>query len=195
MSKQIKENSFDAAGGGTAGSINVQPSLGNHASPNHYYNDPINTHGSNKDKYYDPNVTGQPEKTIWNQTELNQLIDKMFKGKEKPTIDDVYAGIQYETGKMIHKDIQVAKRIVIDNLIKHGAKFYTKLGMLNIGMDDEESDKSKVMKERVNILNQMIAEKEAKRTDLRLNDAIQDILKEKRDYKSLRSEELFKKHT
>jgi hypothetical protein len=60
--------------------------------------------------------------------------------------------------------------------------------MLNI----DDTDMTPEMKERVNVLNRMVAEKQKKRKDLQLNDAIQDILREKREQKFAKSDCLIK---
>lgn len=191
MSRPIRENSFDAATGGSAGSINFQPSLGTHASPGNYQ-DPSKFHSSDYNKYYNKDTTGQPDTQVGDTSgSFDKDIDRLFKNKEKPTLDDVMCGIQYELQNMIKKDKRIAKERVIDNLKKYGAKFYTKLGMMNI--NDKDMDVSPVMQERINVLNQMVSEKQARRVDLKLNDAIQDILKEKREMKSARASELLKK--
>ncbi len=191
MSKKIRENSFDGAPGGSAGSINLQPSLGTHASPGNYQ-DPAKFHSSDYNKYYNKDTTGQPDTQVGDRSgSLAKDVDRLFNLKEKPTIDDIMCGIQYELQNMVTKDKRIAKERVIDNLKKHGAKFYTKLGMLNI--NDKNMDVTPVMQERIDVLNQMVAEKQSKRADFKLNDAIQNILQEKRDQKSYRADELLKK--
>lgn len=183
MSNKVRENAFDAAPGGTAGIINYQAPIGTHSSPSNYQ-DP----SKNYNKYYDPNVTGQPDTQVTDSGSFDKDVEKLFVGKEKPTIDDVLAGMQYELQNMIQKDKRVAKERVIDNMKKHGPKYYTKLHMLNI----DDSDMTPEMKERVNVLNKMVAEKQEKRKDLKLNDAIQDILREKRETKFAKSDCLIK---
>lgn len=187
MSEKIKENSFDAAPGGLAGSLNLQGGS-SFATPNFSYQDPSKFTPGDYNKYFNPDVTGQPD-TKAESGSFDQDVDKLFKSKQKPTPDDVIAGIQYELQKMIKKDKRIAKERVIDNMKKYGSKYYTKLGMLNI--DDKKMDVDP-MQERLNILNQMISEKAEKRKDLKLNDAIQAILQEKRDMKSAKSEILIK---
>jgi DNA-directed RNA polymerase beta' subunit len=140
-------------------------------------------------KYYDGNTTGQPDTRIMDDSgSFDGDVEQLFTKKEKPTIDDVVAGMQYELQNMVQKDKRVAKARVIDNLKKFGSKYYTKLHMLNI----DDTDMAPQMKERLNILNKMVSEKEEKRKDLRLNDAIQDILREKREQKFAKSDCLIK---
>lgn len=180
MSNKIVENSFYPAPGGSLGSLNYQSSIGNHASPNNYQN-PSKFASSDANKYFDSNSTGQPDtRTSMDQSgSFDGEVEKLFKNKEKPTMDDVLAGIHYELNNMIAKDKHIAKLKVIDNLKKHGPKYYTKLHMLNI--DDKDMDSP--MAERINVLNQMIEEKKEKRKDMQLNDSIKDILQQKRDEK------------
>lgn len=179
MNKSIKENSFDPAPGGAAGALNYQAPIGTHSSPSNYQ-DFSKFSSSDYNKYYDKNQTGQPDTRKTDESgSFAKDVDQIFKSKEKPTIDDVMCGIQYELQNMLRKDKRIAKERVIDNMKKFGPKYYTKLDMLNI--NDKEMKPE--MQERINILNKMVAEKEAKRQDLKLNDAIQDILREKRDQK------------
>jgi hypothetical protein len=180
----LKENAFDAAPGGTSGIINYQAPVGTHSSPSNYQDS-----SNNFNKYYDPNATGQPDTQITGDSgSFDGDVENLFVGKEKPTIDDVMAGLQYELQNMIKKDKRVAKERVIDNMKKHGPKYYTKLHMLNI----DDTDMTPEMQERVNVLNKMVAEKQEKRKDLQLNDAIQDILREKREKKFAKSDCLIK---
>jgi hypothetical protein len=184
MSNKIRENAFDAAPGGTSGIVNYQAPVGTHSSPSNYTTP---TDGFNK--YYDSNATGQPDTHVNDDSgSFDGDVEQLFKDKDKPTIDDVMAGMQYELQNMIRKDKRVAKERVIDNMKKFGPKYYTKLHMLNI----DDTDMTPEMKERVNVLNRMVAEKQKKRKDLQLNDAIQDILREKREQKFAKSDCLIK---
>lgn len=200
MKKILKCNSFDAAPGGAAGSINIQPSLGTHASPSNYQ-DPSKFTSSDYNKYYDKDRTSQPDTRVTDTSgSFNPDVDKLFKGKVKPTVDSVLCGIQYELSVMIHKDKRIAKERVIDNMKKYGPNYYSGLHMLDItdsdltkNIDESMNNKSPVMQKRINILNQMVAEKQAKRDDLKLNDEIQNILKDKRDQKFARADELLKR--
>jgi hypothetical protein len=186
MSNNIKENSFDPAPGGMGGSMGGNllgtPTFpGSTRSPSSYNTDHYN-------KHYDTDRTGQPDTQMVDDPKgsFDKALDKLFKGKEKPTIDDITCGIQHELQRMIHKDKRVAKRLVIGNMLKFGAKYYT--GLHNMNIDDKDMDTNPVMQERLNVLNQMVADKQSKRQDLKLNDAIQDILKEKRERISAKSD-------
>jgi hypothetical protein len=208
IQQKVEENSFDAGVGGMAGSINTQPGYGTFSSPDVAQN-PASFHSSDYNKYYDKHSTGQPDTQITDTSgSFDADVEKLFQKKQKPTPDDIFCGMEYEMGRMIHKDKRTAKEIVINNLKKHGPKYYTKLGMLNItepdlslnlnelnmmNINDKTMDVSPVMQERINVLNQMVAEKEAKRADLKLNDAIQDILREKREQRISRTNDLLKR--
>lgn len=192
MTKNIIENEFSPAPGGSAGSLNYQTPLGTHSSPSNYQ-DPSKFNSSDYNKYYDKDKSGQPDTGVTADSgdSFDKDVEKLFKGKEKPTIDDIKAGIDAELSNMIHKDKQLAKERVISNMKKYGPKYYTKLDFLNI--DDKKMNVNHEIQERVNVLNQMIAEKELRRSNLKLNDAIQDILKEKREKVISKSNELLKK--
>lgn len=186
MSKSVKENSFDGAVAGSVGSVSFQPSLGTHSSPSNYQD------SSKFNGYYDSNTTGQPDTQISDASgSFDGDVERLFKDKPKPTVDDIKTGIDYELSHMIHKDKNIAKQRVIANMKKHGADYYSNLDMLNI--DDKNLDVTPVMQERINVLNQMVSDKQSKREPLKLNSAIQDILQEKRDQKNTKSTELFKR--
>lgn len=187
MSENLRENAFDPAPGGSAGSINMQPGS-SFATQNSAFQNPSKFDSSHYNQYFDSNVTGQPDtREVDKSGSFDKDVEQLFKGKQKPTPDDVLCGIQYELQNMVKKDKRVAKELVIQNMKKHGPKYYTKLGMLNI--NDKNMDVNPVMQERLNILNQMVAEKEAKRPqEMKLNDAIQAILQEKRDMKNAKAD-------
>jgi hypothetical protein len=190
MNNNIRENSFDAAPGGMGGSMGGNL-LGTHSSPTVSQN-PAQFHDSDNNKYFDKNKSGQPDTRVHDDSgSLSKDVDQLFKAKEKPTIDDVTTGIQYELGNMIKKDKRIAKERVVDNMKKYGPKYYSGLGMLNI--NDKDMDVSPVMQERINVLNQMIEDKKVKREALPLNDAIKDILKEKLDMKNQRTDDIIRR--
>jgi hypothetical protein len=186
MKKIIKCNAFDPAPGGSAGSINMQPGS-SFATQNSAFQNPSKFDSSNYNKYYDSNATGQPDTQQVDQSgSFDKDVEQLFKGKQKPTPDDILCGIQYELQNMVRKDKRIAKEKVIQNMKKHGPKYYTGLGMLNI--NDKNMDVTPVMQERLNVLNQMIAEKQARQAPMKLNDAIQAILQEKRDMKNAKAD-------
>lgn len=181
---KFKENSFDAAPGGTSGTLNYQAPIGTHSSPSNYQNP-----SSDFNKYYNKNTTGQPDTQVSdNSGSLDKDVEQLFKDREKPTIDDVMAGIQYELQNMTKKDKRIAKERVIDNMKKFGPKYYTKLHMLNI----DDTDMTPQIKERVKLLDKMISEKKEKRAEFKINDAIENILREKNQKKIDKSNCLLK---
>lgn len=188
---QIKENSFDAAPGGNAGAISYQAPIGSHSSPSNYQ-DPSKFHSSDYNKYYDKDKSGSPDVSVTGTSgSLDKDIETLFKRKQKPTVDDVLCGIQYELQSMIHKDKGVAKERVINNMRKYGPKYYTGLNMLNV--DDKKMDVSETMKERINVINRSIFERDKKREPMKINSQIQDIIKEKQESMFRRNLELCKR--
>lgn len=188
MPDKIRENSFDPAPGGTAGALNYQAPIGTHSSPSSYQ-DPQKFNTKDYNKYFNPDVTGQPDtEQMDNSGSLDGDVEKIFAQSAKPSIDDVLVGVQYELQRMIRKDKRIAKERVVNNLKKFGPKYYTKLHMLNI--DDKDMDSP--VQETINVLNQMISEKQEKRKELQLNDAIKDILNQKREEKFAKSDCLIK---
>lgn len=192
--KRAIEEFFDPAPGGSAGALNFQAPLGTHSSPANYTQDP-----PNRNNFFNSDTTGQPDTkiTAYGDGSFDDEIDKLFAGKEKPTLDDLTCGIQYELSKMLHKDKQYAKEVVIDNMLKYGPKYYSRLSMLNIDEPTntnltENMNANPQMKERVNVLNQMVAEKQAKRVGLELNDEIKNILNQKREEKFAKADSLIK---
>ena len=188
MSENLKENAFDPAPGGSAGSINMQPGS-SFATQNSSFQNPSKFDSSHYNQYFDSNVTGQPDTRKVDQSgSFDKDVEQLFKNKQKPTPDDVLCGIQYELQNMVKKDKRVAKELVIQNMKKHGPKYYSKLGMLNINDKNMDININSVMQERVSILNHMIAEKKARQASMRLNDVIQSILQEKRDMKNAKAD-------
>jgi hypothetical protein len=197
--KLILENSFDGSPSGYAGSVNSQPEYGTFGSPDASQN-PGSFDNSHLNKPFDQNVTGQPDTQITDKSgSFDPDIERLFKGKEKPTIDAIMTGIQYELANMIKKDKHLAKERVINNMKKHGPKYYTKLGMLGMpGVGDNldenminENNNDNAMKFRVDMLNDMVKAKQAKRIEM--NPEILNILKDKREQKTLKMEDLIKK--
>lgn len=152
----IKENSFDAAPGGSAGAINTQPGYGTFASPNVSQNPA--SFNSSDGRHKTPAKLGQMSES--GSAALTQAVDMLFKKKDTPTIDDVAAGMDYELSKMVIKDKRVAKGNVIANL-KKNPHYYSDLDQLNINMDKtpEEIEKEKQLAETVRIFNEMAKEK------------------------------------
>ena len=192
--KLITCNSFEAGGGGNAGTLNYQAPLNTHSSPDVSQN-PAKFVSGDLNKYYDPYRSGQPDtETTDTDGTFDKDVEKLFQGKEKPTVDDILTALDMELSKMIHKDKNFAKRTVIDNMLKHGAKYYTKLDNLNINDKEMNMDPSIQEQEKsnlINLLDKMVEDKKARRIEP--NTAIQDILKEKENNKINRLNNLVKK--
>ncbi len=188
----VKENSFDGAPGGFGGSINVQPSLGTHSSPDVSQNPAKFANG-----YYNPDVTGQPDTRMMdNSGSFDGEVEKLFAKKDKPTPDDMFAGLDYELSHMVKKDKSIAKQRVIDNMKKHGPKYYSGLNMLNIDEPSltsniSENNQSAAMKERIRVLDDMVKIKSDRRQ--KMDPSIADILNVKREAKLNKFVELLKK--
>lgn len=127
--KQIKENEFFPAPGGTAGTVNYQTGYGTHSSPDVTQN-PDHFQHSEKHLGNKSNTTKEPVKP----GELQQDVDAVFSKKETPSPDEVVTGIKYELGQQIKKDKAKAKAEVLKNL-KKDPKFYSSLKMLNVDDD------------------------------------------------------------
>lgn len=128
--KQIKENEFFGAPGGTTGTINYQTGYGTPAGPNQTQ-DPDHFESSKKHVGNQGNTRKDNlAKSANQQSDINAIYAK----KDTPTPDEVVTGIKYELGQQIKKDKAKAKQTVLDNL-KKDPHYYGKLKMLNI--DDE----------------------------------------------------------
>ena len=171
MSKIVKENSFDGAPGGSAGSVGTAAGYGTYASPVVSQNN--NAFATNTTTNYNKPISDPTQTTGSMDGDLNKLFNK----KVTPTPDEVMSGMQYELGKMIKKDKRIAKASVIQNL-KKDPKYYSSLGMLNI--NDKDMDVSETKK----VLDEMLEQNSKKREPM--NSAILDILKEKTEEKKNR---------
>lgn len=128
MSKpQVKENSFDAGVGGTAGAISYGSTYGTPAGPNQSQ-DPAHFQSSNRNKAPGKNNTAKEIPKVGNQ---EKDLDALYSKRDVPSPDEVVAGIKYEMGQQIHKDKAAAKQVVIDNL-KKDPHFYSELKHMNI---------------------------------------------------------------
>jgi hypothetical protein len=127
----IKENQFEGGGGGTNGSINVQPGWGTFSSPEASQN-PNSFASNNNNK-----AIGSNSNTKKNPIEggsLEKDVNAIYSKKDTPTPDEIVSGIKYEMGRQIKKDKRIAKETVLANC-KKDPHYYGKLKMLNI--DDE----------------------------------------------------------
>jgi hypothetical protein len=129
MKKNIRENEFSGAPGGSDGTTAYGPTYGTPAGPNQSQ-DPGHFQSSNKNKARNQSVQGIHSQSKQGVTgkELDQLY---VNPRTAPTPDDIIAGMKYEMGQQIKKDKAEAKRSVITNL-KKDPRFYRDLKQLNI---------------------------------------------------------------
>jgi hypothetical protein len=130
--RPVKENSFDAAPGGTAGAIGYSGTYGTNAGPNQTQ-DPDHFDSSSKNKAQNKTL-GQRSN---NAQDLNQPgdmakdVNTIYAKKDTPTSDEIVSGIKYEIGQQNKKDKNLAKQTVLANL-KKDPHYYRDLKMLNI---------------------------------------------------------------
>jgi hypothetical protein len=173
--KQLKENSFDGAPGGAAGSIASAPGYGTHASPN--VSQIPNMFG-NSDMHKTPAKGTMADS---GSAELSKDVDSLMAKKDVPTVDDIVAGVNWELNQMVTKDKKLAKQNVITNL-KKNPHYYSDLDQLNINMDKtpEEIEKEKQMNERKKIFGDIISNRTNKRDlDPRVTDVMKEMWAEK----------------
>jgi hypothetical protein len=118
--RPIKENSFDAAPGGSAGALTYQAPYGTPASPDVSQN-PGAFDSNNRNKAKSQPPMGSAKKDL----------DSIYSKQETPTPDDIIAGMKYEMGQQIKKDKSTAKQSVLTNL-KKDPRYYRDLKQLNI---------------------------------------------------------------
>ena len=124
---QVKENSFDGAPGGGAGTVAYGPTYGTPASPD----------VSQNPKAFDSNNRNKaPNQAQPRNNDLKKSVDQLYSSPgTAPTPDEVISGIKYEMGQQNKKDPAGAKKIVMANLAKD-PKFYSSLKQLNITDQD-----------------------------------------------------------
>ena len=117
---------------------------------------------------------------------LDKQVDKIFTKKITPTPDDVLSALQYELSQMVKKDKYIAKQVVLKN-IKQDPKYYSRLKNLNIDDDTMMVSESNIMSEDIkkttiektkNVLDQMISERQKKKTPIKNSTEINGIFKE-----------------
>lgn len=119
--RPIKENSFDAAPGGSAGALTYQAPYGTPASPD------VSQNPGAFDSNHRNTADNHPQ-----HGSMKKDLDQLYANPSTaPTPDDVISGIKFEMGQQIKKDKAEAKRIVLTNL-KKDPRFYRDLKQLNI---------------------------------------------------------------
>jgi len=162
---KIRENSFEGGVGGTTGTVNYQTPLN---TPNYGVQDPSKFHSSNANK-----AVGQHSNTLKDvpdSEDFDAMLDKIYKGKNPPTADQVQAALDYELHNMIKPDLEKAKEIVLQNLTQD-SQYYGKLHFLNI---DDKSMKIDVQ-ETKKIFAELAVKKDKKYV---VNDKLVDVMKE-----------------
>lgn len=138
LKKPIRENSFDGAPGGSAGTVNYATGWGTHASPgNSQFPDRFDIKGRNTADIQAGGPAGGKGVTgdTTQQDKLQVGVNQLFQKKDTPSPDEVASGLQYELGRMITKDKARAKEIVISHM-RQDPHYYSNLHMLNI--DDKK---------------------------------------------------------
>jgi hypothetical protein len=113
----LTENSFDAGCGGTAGTVAYGPTYG---TQNSAFNNP--------DKFVNSKSIGNHSNTRLSVTD-EDTDDSEFDA------DEIHAGLEFELGQQIKKDLYLAKQTVISNL-QSDPTYYSDLKQLDI--DDDE---------------------------------------------------------
>jgi len=171
--KILKENSFDGAPAGGAGTSAYAPTLNTFSSPTVVQN-PKNFHSSDANKEYSEKTKKYAE--FSNTGSLEDDINSIFKKKHTPSPDDILSALQYELGRMITKDKTLAKQTVLSN-IKKDPYYYRSLHMMNI------DDKKMQVEETKKVIDAMIQERNKMRV---FNEPLKDIMKEKMEEKKKR---------
>lgn len=126
--KNLTENEFSPAPGGTSGTSNYQTGYGTHSSPDvsqdpkHFATgDSVGTHSNTKK---DPS----------NPSEAQKLIDIIYSKPNPPTPDDIAAAVKRVMGGQIKKDPLAAKLEVLRNMAKNPNTYK---GLQDMGIDDK----------------------------------------------------------
>lgn len=181
MDKNIQENSFDGAPGGSAGASSVGPGYGTPAggnvtqNPNHFSAYEKGTNHMNNDASGSQHVNPQPPIGP-DSASIDHQINHIFSKKITPNPDEIMMALQYELNNMTKRDKSLAKQKVLNNL-KTDPQYYSRLQMLNI-----DDDKMQV-EETVKLLDSMIVKRQNKfeKPNEAICDLMQIMLKEKRE--------------
>ena len=127
--------------------VNELGDLGDRMSQGLPYNQGGNDGGA-YDTFTGPNVVQDPSKfgttmdthkksiTPYSPDNAWDYVKDVEQIKDKVTPDEVICGIKYELHKMVLKDKNIAKQIVVQNL-KKDPKYYSKLHMMGIEPDEK----------------------------------------------------------
>lgn len=126
--KNIKENEFAPAPGGSSGTSNYQTGYGTHASPD----------VSQNPKHFETEKSldshSNTAKQVPDANQMKADLNAIYSKKDTPTPDEIVTGLKYELGQQNMKDKYKAKTDVLANLRKD-PHYYSKLKMLNIDDD------------------------------------------------------------
>jgi len=122
----ICENQFEAGVGGTAGSLSTAAGYGTPNYGHQYPTDFVNS------------------KSIGNNSNTRLEVNAQDTDIEGFDEDEVRAGLEFELGRMNHKDKQLAKDIVIRHL-QEDPRYYSNLDQLDI--NDDEDQEGDIVKE------------------------------------------------
>jgi hypothetical protein len=137
MSKPpVKENAFDAAPGGTNGTVSYQAPYGTPAGPNQTQ-DPDHFESSNKNKARNQSLGNRSNNAqrVPQPGDMAKDVNAIYAKRDTPTPDEIVSGIKFEMGQQTKKDKNMAKQTVLTNL-KKDPHFYRDLKMLNISDKD-----------------------------------------------------------
>jgi hypothetical protein len=126
--KNIHENEFAGAPGGTAGSIGYGATYGTMGGGD-ITQDPSSFNSSHRNET--PGDKGNTTSQLHDSGSDARNLDQLFAKRETPSPDEVISGIKYEMGQQMVKNKAEAKQIVRNNLAKD-PKFYSGLKMLGI---------------------------------------------------------------
>lgn len=126
--KNLTENEFSPAPGGSAGTSNYQTGYGTHSSPDVSQNpkhfatgDSVGSHSNTK-------------KNPDNPSEAQKLLDIIYSRPHPPTPDDIVAAVKRVMGDQIKKDPLAAKLEVLRNMAKNPNAYK---GLQDMGIDDK----------------------------------------------------------
>lgn len=130
--RPIKENSFDAAPGGSAGAVAYGVPYGTPAGPDQTQ-DPNHFDSSNKNKAQNKTLGRRSNnaQAFAKPGDMAKDVNTIYAKKDTPTPDEIVSGIKYEIGQQNKKDKNLAKQTVLANL-KKDPHYYRDLKMLNI---------------------------------------------------------------
>lgn len=126
--KNLKENEFAPAPGGSAGTSNYQTGYGTHSSPDVSQNP---KHFSNSTSVGNHSNT---VKKVSNPADIKKWIDIIYSKPNPPTPDDIVAAIKRVSGAQIKKDPLAAKMEVLQKMAENPNAYR---GLQDMNIDDK----------------------------------------------------------